>query len=106
VGGEYDSDDEEREEERDGLAYDDEDPEEERGEGERQQHDEDLDDSRAILEDVVVPVIESVSSVDLSSGRGGGDAERTRADFFVLRFSFDRSPNEYPTTRLERCWPT
>lgn len=59
-GGEYDSDEdrdlEVGEEDGQGLAY------EEGGHGHERQHDEDLDDSRAILEDVVVPVIESVSS--------------------------------------------
>ena len=78
-GGEYDSDDEEREreeEERDGLAYDDED-QEGRGEGERGQHEEDLDDSRAILEDVVVPVIESVSRGG-SIWEGGREKETQR----------------------------
>ncbi|KAL7414031.1 hypothetical protein BDY24DRAFT_43941 [Mrakia frigida] len=54
-GGEYDSDEEEREEREE--RYD----EEEEGGSGNQQHDEDLDDSRAILEDVVVPVIESIS---------------------------------------------
>lgn len=85
-GGEYDSD-EDRDLEPGEEVYE---------EGHQRQHDEDLDDSRAILEDVVVPVIESVSTEP--GRRNGTTCELTHYGLCTRRLL-----NECRTTRLDRC---